>query len=107
MILIPVGFIVDEARPLFVRREVSMDTNSIKVKIRRSRKESGQVISAVAVTPSSRIVGVVDITVPLMVGYSLSQRVGTDGEKAIEDLAEQLVRKVAEAVETSPQDEQS
>jgi hypothetical protein len=76
---------------------------TITIEIRHGRRESGQVISAVALAPSGRILGVVDVVVPLMPGFKLAERVGKTGEEAIINTATELARLVAEAVETTPE----
>lgn len=80
-----------------------MSARQITVEVRQARRESGQVISAVALAPSRRILGVVDVVVPLMPGFKIAERVGQEGEDAIIDAAKELARRVAEAVETEPQ----
>lgn len=79
-----------------------MPKTVISVEIRRDRREMGQIISAVAFAPSRRIMGVVDVVVPLMPGFSIAERVGASGEEAIIEAARALARLVAEAVEAEP-----
>jgi len=86
---------------------LDMSNRPITVEIRRGKRDSGQTISAVALAPSRRILGVVEVLVPLMPGFSISERVGQNGEDAIIEAAKELARRVAEAVETEPAKEQS
>jgi hypothetical protein len=79
-----------------------MSSKTITVDVRRGRRESGQVISAVALAPSGRILGIVDVVVPLMPGFKISERVGQAGEDAIISAAKDLALRVAEAVEAEP-----
>jgi hypothetical protein len=76
--------------------------SDINIEIRKERRDAGQVISAVAFAPSRRILGVVDVTVPLLSGYPISERVGPTGEQEIIALITDLARKVAAAVQTAP-----
>lgn len=75
----------------------------ITIEIRHDRRETGQIISAVALAPTGRILGVVDLLVPLMPGFKLAGRIGQAGEDAIIGAAKELARRLAEAVETEPQ----
>jgi hypothetical protein len=77
----------------------------VQVKVRRVHRESGEAISFTALAPSRRILGVVEILIPLMPGFSLSERIGIDQEKEILATAEDLVRRIAEGVLTEPTSE--
>jgi hypothetical protein len=76
-----------------------MPTPAIKFKVRREHRSSGQIIEVLALARSSRILGIVELTIPLMPGYSLADRIGSNGEAAIVKSAEELAKRIAEAVE--------
>ena len=73
---------------------------NITYTVRRGRREAGQAIEILALAPSGRILGSVELLVPLMPGFSLGERVGQAEEDSIVDAAKDLARRVAEAVET-------
>ena len=77
----------------------TMAETPINFKTRESRGESGQIFRVLALTPSRRIVGSVEIGVPLEPGYTLEERVGKARQQEILTLAEQLARMIADAVE--------
>ena len=79
-----------------------MAEQPIRVEIRRKVRDAGQVISAVALAPSRRVLGVVDLLVPLMPWSPLSERVGQAGDDRIVAAADELVHRIAEAVQTEP-----
>lgn len=79
-----------------------MANKPIKITVRRGQRESGQIVSAVATSSSGRILGEVNLVVPLMPGYSIAERVGKDEDAAIVEAAKDLVKRIATAVETDP-----
>jgi hypothetical protein len=68
-------------------------------KIRESRRESGQVFEIIAIAPSRRVLGIVELLIPIEPGYSLSERIGTAGQQELLDAATDLARRLADAVE--------
>jgi hypothetical protein len=81
---------------------MDMDTNEIKIKTRHEQRQVGQVVSVTALTPTGRILGVVELQIPLLPGFPLAERIGTDAEKEILQIAEQLARRIAVGVQTEP-----
>jgi len=80
-----------------------MDTNdTIQIKTRREQRQVGQVISVAAVAASGRILGVVELQVPLLPGFPLAERIGSEAEAEIIRAAEQLARQIAMGVLTEP-----
>ena len=76
-----------------------MSETPVNIKVREVRSESGQVFRVLAISPSTRIVGTVELLIPLEPGSTLKERVGADKQQEILDLAQKLVRMVADAVE--------
>ena len=78
-----------------------MSDTPVIIKTRESRSESGQVFRVLALAPSRRIIGSIEILVPLEPGYTLEARVGPERQQEILALAEKLARMVADAVENT------
>jgi hypothetical protein len=76
-----------------------MSETPVNIKVRESRSESGQIFRVLALAPSRRIIGSVELLVPLELGTTLESRVGLDRQKEILALAEKLAGMVADAVE--------
>lgn len=76
-----------------------MVNGDISYKVRESRRESGQVLEVLALAPSGRILGIVEMIVPLMPGYKLSERIGDEGQNSLIESAKAMARKIADAVE--------
>ncbi len=71
------------------------------LKIERGRRSSGQVLRFTVLLPTTRIVGVAEIQIPLMEGYSLADKVGEAEAKSIEEDLQALAVRVADAVQSS------
>ena len=79
-----------------------MEATEIRIKVRKEAGQIGQIVSATALAPSGRILGVVELQIPLLPGFPLSERVGSDAEEQIIATAEDLARRIAVAVLTEP-----
>jgi len=70
------------------------------LKMERGRRSSGQLLRLTVVAPGGRVVGVAEIQIPLMEGFTLSQKIGPEKSKEIEDGLQDLALRVADAVQT-------
>jgi len=78
-----------------------MTETPINIKVRESRSESGQTFRVLALAPSRRLIGSVELLFPLEPGHTLEACVGSDRQKEIMAQAEKLVRMIADAVENT------
>jgi hypothetical protein len=69
------------------------------LKTERGRKSAGQVLRFTVLMPTNRIVGIAEIQIPLVEGFSLEEKVGQDLAKAIENDLQALAVRVADAVQ--------
>ena len=69
------------------------------LKTERGRKSAGQVLRFTVLMPTNRIVGVAEIQIPLIEGFSLEQKVGPAQAQAIEDDLQALAVRVADAIQ--------
>ncbi len=76
-----------------------MSETPVNIKTRESRSEAGQIFRVIALAPSRRIIGSVEVLVPLEPGNTLEARVGLDRQREILVLAEKLAHMIADAVE--------
>jgi len=79
----------------------AMSETPVTIKTHERRSESGQIFRVLALTPSKRIIGSVELIVPLAPGYTLEAHVGPDRQREILELAEKLARMVGDAVENT------
>lgn len=83
-----------------------MPDATVTFKIRETRRESGQVFQVIALAPSRRVLGIVELVIPLEPGYSLAERAGEAGQEEILGAARDLAKRLADALE-KPIPEQS
>jgi hypothetical protein len=69
------------------------------LKTERGRKSAGQVLRFTVLMPTGRVVGVAEIQIPLIEGFSLAEKVGPANARAIEDDLKAVVVRVADAVQ--------
>ena len=65
-------------------------------------EETGQVYTVTVSTPSSRVLAVVNVEVPLQPGHRLADRVGEEKVREIEEQARGIARAVADGVQPRP-----
>ena len=79
-----------------------MDPTEITIKVRKEQRQIGQVVSLTALAPSGRILGVVELQIPLLPNFPLSERIGAEAEQELIQDAQDLVRRIATGVLTEP-----
>jgi hypothetical protein len=73
--------------------------NGRTLKIERGRKSAGQILRFTILTRTGRIVGMSEMLVPLMEGYSLEGKLGTAAAAKIEETLKAVAIGIADAVE--------
>lgn len=79
-----------------------MEASDIIINVQRERRQVGQVVSVTALAPSGRILGVVELQIPLLPNFPLSERIGASAEEELIQTARDLVRRIAVGVLTEP-----
>jgi hypothetical protein len=79
-----------------------MPAAKFKTQIRSGQTQVGQSLSVTVTTPTGRILGVVELQIPLLPGFSLEERIGKQESDRIVAEAKDLARRIAEGVLTEP-----